>query len=187
MRAGDAAKAGEAPRHLSRKTSRAVLLPILRHSLPPSTDVTVHWIHVAQIGTCTLREPPHQKKTSLSLRIAEQSRGKALETKPASAFFVRPRPRQQGRLRQHHRLRHAWLASHRRAPSSQQSKSPINSVAVDIRDQVAISLQVAVAVRLVVSQKRRARAEQSAIRHQASGLGPVLEIEVCVGFFGAAC
>ena len=56
-----------------------------------------------------------------------------------------------------HRLKHAWLASHHRAPSLQQSKSSIISVAVAFRHQVAISLQRAVVARLLVLQKQSAR------------------------------
>ena len=107
-----------------RKTSRCTLPSILRHF--PTSQCTSHRNLQFQIGTCALREQPHQHEDNFiieRLRTNASSRGTALETKPASAFFVRPpRPRKPSELRQHHRLRHAWLASHHRAPSSQQSK-----------------------------------------------------------------
>jgi hypothetical protein len=87
-------------------------------------------LHISQIGTCALRKQPHQIEDSSIIearRPVAKSRATASKTKPATAFFVRPpRPRNPPRL---HRLRHAWLASHHRAPSSSKSESPSNPVA----------------------------------------------------------
>jgi hypothetical protein len=95
---------------------------ILVRAIPPDviSDLTVHFTSPKSVlARCESRLI--RTKTVLSLR-----------TSTAKA----------GSIATAHRLRHAWLASHRRAPSLQ-SKSPINPFASDIKHQAETSIQIA--------------------------------------------
>lgn len=190
----DAAKAGgkkqRQPWRLPRKTSRS-LLPCefyRRHFLLSTSLCTSHhsqpnrYTRVARAASSGRRQFYHEKLLNSRLIACHSSQNKASER----ALCPTSSTAKAGSIATAHRLKHAWLASHHIARLSQQSKSSINSVAVPSTPGCDQSPNSSRSTLGGVAETERAP-EQSAIRHRASGLGPVLEIGVCVGFFGAAC
>ena len=152
--------------------------------------VTVHFTS-SRIGICALREPPQQNEDNSNPRELFDSRLTAChnpQNKASARALCSPySTAKAGSIATAHRLKHAWLASHHRAPSSQQSKSSINSVTVAIKHQVAIHLQIAVVARFVVLQKQSARPSRARFATGLAGWDQYWRLESCVGFFGAAC
>lgn len=154
-------------RGFAKASSAQNFLRLPRRHLSSSASASVSWCITSQ---CTSHRPESvfaryesrliRTKTILILEncsTAASPRATILKTKQARALCSPYSTAKAGSIATAHRLKHAWLASHHRAPSSQQSKSSINSVAVAIKYQVAIHLQIAVVARLVVLQKQSAR------------------------------
>ena len=168
-------------------SSCAKLLLPLRHArrhFAPCTSA-IH-ITAQPTGTRALREPPHQNEDNSNPRELFDSRLTAChnpQNKASARALCSPySTAKAGSIATAHRLKHAWLASHHRAPSSQQSKSSINSVAVAIKYQVAIHLQIAVVARLVVLQKQSARPSRARFATGLAGWDQYWRLESALDF-----
>jgi hypothetical protein len=137
-------------------TSRATSLCTL-HLCNSHHSTANRYTRVARAASSERRPFYHEELLTSRLIACHSSQNKASER----ALCPSPSTAKAGSIATAHRLKHAWLASHHRALSSQQSKSSTISVTDAIKQQVATSLQTVAARNLWCCRNRaRARAER---------------------------